>query len=60
MFLFKKMHWVHHANRIQDDLRKSWVFCLKILHMLRLGSTCMIIYVYVYKYEIEYRANIKI
>ena len=23
------MHWVHHANRIQDDLRKSSVFLFK-------------------------------
>ena len=28
--------------------------------MLRLGNTCMIIYVNVWKDDIEYRANIKI
>ena len=29
MFCLKIMHWVHHANRIEDDLRKSSVFLFK-------------------------------
>ena len=44
-FCIQIMHWVHHANRIQDDLRKSCVF-IKKEHMLQLGSTYTIIYVY--------------
>ena len=59
-FCLKIIHWVHHANRIKDDLRKSSVCLFK-------NNTCVTTRKHLYdhlclclKYDIEHGANIKI